>query len=125
MPSWIDFKELRSKRDFAAVLSHYGVELKVRDGQHLGFCPLPAHEGKRRSPSFSANLDRKIFHCFGRQSGGDILVFAALMEKENPKDGRALKKVAIALRSRFCPGIADGAEMSPAPGPRKRNRNGS
>lgn len=108
MPSWIDFKELRAALSFEAVLRHYGVELRIREGQHLGYCPLPSHEGKRRSPSFSANMEKKIFHCFGCQAGGDILVFAALMEKEDPKDGRALKKVALALRDQFCPNAANG-----------------
>lgn len=102
MPSWIDFKELREALSFEAVLRHYGVELRVKDGQHLGFCPLPSHDGKRKSPSFSANMDRKIFHCFGCQAKGNILDFAALMEKADPKDGRALKRIAVELRTRFC-----------------------
>jgi hypothetical protein len=108
MPAWIDFKELREKLSFEAVLQHYGVEPKVKNGQHLGYCPLPSHEGKRNSPSFSANMDRKIFHCFGCQAKGNVLDFAALMEKADPKDGRSLKKIAVELRSRFCPETGGG-----------------
>ena len=29
---------------------HYGVEVKRKGNQHQGFCPLPTHKGKRRSP---------------------------------------------------------------------------
>lgn len=102
MPSWIDFKELRSKLRFADVLAHYGVEIKAKGEQHMGFCPLPKHGGKRNSPSFSANLERGIFHCFGCQAKGNILDFAVLMEGKNPEVGRELKSVALLLREKFC-----------------------
>ena len=64
MNTWIDFKTLRSKLDFEQVLRHYGVEVKRKGEQHHGFCPLPNHQGKKNSPSFSANLERGIFQCF-------------------------------------------------------------
>jgi len=63
--SWIDFKALRAKLDFEQVLRHYGVEVKRKGKQHHGFCPLPSHQGQKNSPSFSANLERGIFQCFG------------------------------------------------------------
>lgn len=103
MPTWIDFKELRSKLDFEKVLSHYGVEVKRKGEQHTGTCPLPGHSGKRNVPSFSANLSRGIFHCFGCHAKGNLLDFAVLMEKESPEDGRGVKKVAALLRAKFCP----------------------
>lgn len=102
MPSWIDFKELRSKLKFEDVLAHYGVDVRRRGEQHLGFCPLPGHTGKRNSPSFSANLERGIFHCFGCQAKGNVLDFAVLMSGQSPSDGRALKSVAVELRAQFC-----------------------
>lgn len=58
MTGWINFKELRAKLDFEEVLRHYGVEIKRKGDQHQGFCPLPTHQGKKSSPSFSANLAR-------------------------------------------------------------------
>jgi DNA primase len=103
MPTWIDFKELRSKLSFEQVLGHYGVELKRRGEQHMGFCPLPGHTGNRNSPSFSANLEWGIFHCFGCQAKGNVLDFAVLMSGESIENGRALKKVAAELRAKFFP----------------------
>ncbi|HLX70513.1 MAG TPA: CHC2 zinc finger domain-containing protein, partial [Verrucomicrobiae bacterium] len=87
MSGWIDFKALRAKLDFEQMLRHYGVEVKRKGKQHHGFCPLPNHNGKKNSPSFSANLERGIFQCFGCGAKGNSLEFAALMEKVDPKDG--------------------------------------
>lgn len=103
MSTWIDFKELRSKLDFEQVLRHYGVEVKRKGNQHHGFCPLPNHNGKKNSPSFSASLEKGIFQCFGCGAKGNILDFAALMTKADPKDGAALRVVAVELQKRFCP----------------------
>src|SRR2546423_14405707 len=103
MNGWINFKELRAKLDFEQVLRHYGVEVKRRGVQHQGFCPLPNHKGKRNSPSFSANLERGIFQCFGCGAKGNVLEFAALMENSNPKDGAALRNVALKLQQLHCP----------------------
>ena len=103
MNTWIDFKALRAKLDFEQVLRHYGVDVKSKGKQHHGYCPLPNHNGKRNSPSFSANLDRGIFQCFGCGAKGNVLEFATMMEKADPKDGAALHQVAAELQRRFCP----------------------
>src|SRR5579884_3843768 len=60
MGEWIDFKALRAQLSFADVLRLYGVEVKAKANgkQHHGYCPLPNHNGKRNSPSFSANLEK-------------------------------------------------------------------
>jgi DNA primase len=105
--TWIDFKALRSKLDFEQVLRHYGVEVKRKGKQHHGFCPLPDHNGKKNSPSFSASLEKGIFQCFGCGAKGNVLDFAALMEKADPKDGAALRGVALKLQQRFCPELGD------------------
>lgn len=114
--NWIDFKALRAKLDFAAVLEHYGVQVKSAGKQHHGFCPLPNHNGKRNSPSFSANLERGIFQCFGCGAKGNVLEFAALMEKVDPKDGTALREVAVKLQKHFCPELeSDSPETKATP----------
>ena len=120
MSTWIDFKALRAQLDFEQVLRHYGVEVKRKGSQHLGFCPLPNHNGKRNSPSFSANLERGIFQCFGCGAKGNVLEFAALISRFDPKDGTALRKVALELQSRFCPELGDsrkGAKQDAAQKP--------
>jgi len=103
MPAWIDFRELRSKLSFEAVLLKHGVEIRKRGTQHQGFCPLPGHRGERHSPSFSANLEKGIFQCFGCGAKGNILDFAALMVGADVADGKALREVATKLRKEFCP----------------------
>lgn len=104
MNDWIDFKELRKQLDFGEVLRHYGVELKLTGEQHHGFCPLPNHIGKRNSPSFSANLKKGIWQCFGCGEGGNLLDLAVLMEHGNPKSGEDVRKVASLLNERFLGG---------------------
>ena len=105
MSSWVNFKELRAKLDFEAVLRHYGVDVKRKGEQHMGYCPLPNHKGKKNSVSFSANLERGIFKCFGCGASGNVLEFAALMENVDLEDGAAFRKVAVALQKQFCPQI--------------------
>jgi DNA primase len=107
--NWIDFKALRTQLNFEDVLKHYGVEVKRKGNQHHGFCPLPNHNGKRNSPSFSASLEKGIFQCFGCGAKGNLLDFAALMENSDPKDGAALRKAAIKLQRQF--GLETGGEL--------------
>lgn len=123
MSTWIDFKELRSKLDFEQVLRHYGVEVKRKGKQHHGFCPLPDHNGKKNSPSFSANLEKGIFQCFGCGAKGNILDFAVLMEKADPKDGAALHKVAAVLQKRFCPELGNKPKEKTAKQPEAKPKD--
>jgi DNA primase len=102
MSQWIDFKALRESLDFAAVLRHYKVELKQKKGdQYQMPCPLPGHQGTRRSPSFSANLERRIFQCFGCGARGNVLDFAVIMEGKNPGNMQQVRDVALMLHERF------------------------
>jgi DNA primase len=102
MSNWVNFKELRKQLRFELVLRHYGVEIKRKGDQHHGFCPLPDHQGKKNSPSFSAHLERGIFQCFGCGAKGNVLEFAGLMESINLEDGAAFRKVVLQLQNRFC-----------------------
>jgi len=107
--TWVDFKELREKLRFEDVLRHYKVEINRKGNQHLGPCPLPGHGQSGGSDSFSANLDLGIFQCFGCGAKGNLLEFAALAERVNPKDGRAFRAVALKLQKRFF------GQLKPAP----------
>ena len=101
MNQWINFKELREQLDFAAVVRYYKVELKLKGDQHHGFCPLPTHNGKRNSPSFSANVKKGIWQCFGCGAKGNILDFAVLMEGGNPKSGEDVQRIALKLKEQL------------------------
>ena len=114
MNQWIDFKALRASLSFEQVLRHYGVEVKAKGGkQHHGYCPLPNHNGKRNSASFSANLEKGIFNCFGCGAKGNLIDFAVLMERLNPESGADVRKAALILQERFCP--AQPAKKEPKP----------
>src|SRR5712664_240547 len=126
MQTWVDFKSLRARLDFEQTLEHYGVKVKRTGKQHHGFCPLPNHNGNRNSPSFSANLERGIFQCFGCGAKGNILEFCCLMEKVDPKDGSALREVAIRLQQRFCPDLrGDSSKAKAAPEKRENKKERS
>jgi len=96
--TWINFKELRERLRFGDVLRHYGIEVRRRGDQHQGPCPLPGHTSRKGAPSFSANLERGIFQCFGCGAKGNALEFACLMEGADLGDGNAIRKVAIKLQ---------------------------
>jgi len=100
---WINFKELRAKLNFEDVLRLYHVEVKRSGSQHQGPCPLPLHSGPKGPTAFSANLERGIFQCFGCKAKGNLLEFSALMEKVDPADGNALRKVAVKLQEALLP----------------------
>jgi DNA primase len=99
---WVNYKSLREELSFIEILYHYGVtELKERGEQWQGFCPLPTHEGKRNSPSFSANVGRGIWQCFGCGAKGNVIEFATRMERLNPENPEDFRKTALFLQKTF------------------------
>jgi DNA primase len=98
---WVNYKSLRAELSFIETLRHYGVKLKERGEQWQGFCPLPTHEGKRQSPSFSANVGKGIWQCFGCGAGGNLVEFAARMEDLNPDNPDDFRKAALLLQKMF------------------------
>jgi DNA primase len=91
------------KLRFEQVLRYYGIEVNRKGDQHTGRCPLPAHGGSRDSPTFSVNLERNIFQCFGCKAHGNVLEFAVMMEKVSLTDGRAFRDVAVKLEKELFP----------------------
>ncbi len=80
-------EEIRARVDIVELVSQY-VELK-RAGQNFkGLCPFHSE----KTPSFTVNPSRQIFHCFGCSKGGDIFTF--LMERENLSFQEALASLA-------------------------------
>ncbi len=70
-------EELVERNDIVDVVSTY-VNLTKRSGANLfGLCPF--HNEK--TPSFSVNREKQIYHCFGCGKGGSVFNF--IMEEEN------------------------------------------
>lgn len=103
MAAWVDFKKLREGLDFVKVLDFFGAKLSPKGEQLVGFCPLPNHNGKGNSPSFSAHAERGIFQCFGCGAKGNVLDFAVLMRNGDPENGNDVRKTALELQNRFGP----------------------
>lgn len=101
MEKWIDFKQLRAKLNFAEVLAHYRTTVKIKGDQAQGFCSLPTHVGIRNSPSFSVNLKRGIWQCFGCGAKGNLLDFAIRMENLSPDSTADVRTVALKLQGIF------------------------
>jgi DNA primase len=118
---WIDFKQLRSTLKFQDVLEHYHVSVKPKGDRATGFCPLPTHQGKRNSPSFSVDLTRGIWQCFGCHAKGNVLDFACRMEGFNPDDPKELRKAALTIRDVFQ--IEGNQPAPPPPKPAQSNKN--
>ncbi len=81
---------IRSQADIVDVVSDY-VTLRKSGRNYLGLCPF--HDEK--TPSFSVNPERRIFHCFGCGKGGNVFTF--LMEHENVSFVEAVRHVARRL----------------------------
>jgi DNA primase len=121
MGQWINFKELRKQVDFEKVMGFYGIEIKrKKQDQHLGFCPLPAHKGKKNSASFSVNLAKGIFQCFGCGATGNVLDFVCRMEGLSPSNPQEVRKAAILIQEQIIAGSAQTSEpKKPADKPKE------
>ena len=119
--AWVNFKELREKLVFRDVLEFYGVKINAKNHvQHHSKCPLPTHDAVNRSSSFSANLDKGIWRCFGCGAQGNILDFATRMERFDPGKPNEVRRVAVILAERYSvasekPKAADKATPKNAP----------
>jgi DNA primase len=79
----------------------YNIKLKVKGDQAHGFCPLPDHKGRKRSPSFSVNLPKGIWQCFGCSAKGNVIDFVARMEGLNPFKGKDVRQAAEILQEKL------------------------
>lgn len=80
-------EEIRSSVNIADVIGQY-VQLKKSGKNLFGLCPF--HE--ERTPSFSVNEDKQIFHCFSCGRGGNVFKF--LMELNDLSFPEAVIQVA-------------------------------
>jgi len=63
-------EEVKKAADIVEVIGQY-VQLKKRGQNYTGLCPFHSE----RSPSFTVNQDKMIYHCFGCGRGGDVFTF--------------------------------------------------
>lgn len=82
--------EIRERSDIVEVISPF-VQLKKRGANYLGLCPFHGE----KTPSFTVNRDKQIYHCFGCGVGGNVFTF--LMEYENYTFPEAVKELADKL----------------------------
>lgn len=62
------------KVDIAAEISKH-VQLRPSKNELLGLCPFHNED----TPSFYVNPSKKLFYCFGCQSGGNVITFKAMI----------------------------------------------
>ncbi len=91
-PQIID--EVRFATDVVSVVSEY-VTLKKSGRNFFGLCPFHSE----KTPSFSVNPDKQIFHCFGCGAGGNAFAFVQKVEGVSfPEAVRVLaKRAGIAI----------------------------
>lgn len=80
-------EEVKKTADIVEVIGQY-VELKKRGQNYVGLCPFHSE----RSPSFTVNQSKQIYHCFGCGRGGDVFTF--WMEYHNLSFPQSLKDLA-------------------------------
>lgn len=82
---WIE--SVKSSVDIVEVIGRR-IELKQAGRNLVGLCPF--HDEK--TPSFSVNPEKQFYHCFGCQSGGNVINF--VMETEHLSFPEAVTKLA-------------------------------
>ncbi|MEA3421171.1 MAG: CHC2 zinc finger domain-containing protein, partial [Acidobacteriota bacterium] len=68
--------QIRQVASIVDIASQY-TTLRKRGQKYVGLCPFHSE----KTPSFTVDNDKQLYHCFGCGAGGDI--FTLVMEKEN------------------------------------------
>jgi DNA primase len=84
-PATLD--RIRAASDVVDVIGSY-LPLKKAGANFVALCPFH----KEKTPSFSVNPHRQIFHCFGCHKGGDVFTF--VKEYENIGFADAVRRLA-------------------------------
>lgn len=71
-----DIQALRERADLAAVVAEYTSLQRAGGGRLKGLCPF--HQEK--TPSFTVDVAKGLFHCFGCGKGGDVYAFVRAVE---------------------------------------------
>ncbi|MEA2015715.1 MAG: DNA primase [Actinomycetota bacterium] len=70
-----EVEELKSKADIYSIVSNY-VKLKKTGRNYTGLCPFH----KEKTPSFTVDTSKQLYHCFGCGEGGDVISFIEKIE---------------------------------------------
>jgi DNA primase len=99
--------EIRDRASIVEVISDH-LTLKKAGRNHLGLCPFHSE----KTPSFTVNEEKGIFHCFGCHVGGNVFHF--LMQHEHLTFPEAVEQVGkrygIAVERLERPGIKGSIE---------------
>ena len=68
-------REIQARVDLLAYVSQY-VTLRKRGREYVGLCPFHAE----KTPSFSLNAEKGVWHCYGCDAGGDLITFVRRYE---------------------------------------------
>jgi DNA primase len=83
--------QVRQASSIVEIASQY-TTLKRRGRKWVGLCPFHTE----KTPSFTIDEEKQLYHCFGCGVGGDI--FSLVMERENLTFPEALKSLAEKYR---------------------------
>lgn len=67
--------------DYEELYSNYIKDYEIRENELI--CSCPFHDD--RTPSFNANLDNGLYHCFGCGASGNATTFVSEMEHIDTK----------------------------------------
>jgi len=88
---------IRERVSLVEVVSGY-VTLRKAGRNHLGLCPFHSE----KTPSFTVNDERGLFHCFGCGAGGTVFTFVMRIDRIDFRDAVELlaHRAGIALPAR-------------------------
>jgi DNA primase len=99
--------QIRDRASILEVVSDY-LTLKKTGRNHLGLCPFHSE----KTPSFTVNEEKGIFHCFGCGAGGSVFHF--LMQYDHLSFPEAVERVGkrygIEVERHEAPGAKRAAE---------------
>jgi DNA primase len=84
-------EQVRQASSIVEIATQY-TSLRRRGRKHVGLCPFHSE----KTPSFTVDEEKQLFHCFGCGVGGDV--FSLVMEKENLGFAEALRYLAEKYR---------------------------
>ncbi len=79
--------EIKNTVDIVDIISDV-VTLKKTGKNYIGLCPFHSE----KTPSFTVSPEKKIFHCFGCQAGGNVFTF--IMKNEGISFPEAVRMIA-------------------------------